>query len=71
MIIGKLIPAGAGLGVYRDMAESLVPEEEPAPVFQPEQMEAPVEEPDVLSEEIAEPRLIWRTERSRSENDSA
>ena len=55
VIIGKLIPAGAGLGVYRDMAESLVPEEEPAPVFQPEQMEAPVEEPDVLSEEIAEP----------------
>ena len=55
VIIGKLIPAGAGLGVYRDMAESLVPEEEPAPVFQPEQMEAPVEDPDVLSEEIAEP----------------
>ena len=55
VIIGKLIPAGAGLGVYRDMAESLVPEEEPAPVFQPEQMEAPVEEPDALSEEIDEP----------------
>ena len=55
VIIGKLIPAGAGLGVYRDMAESLVPEEEPAPVFQPEQMEAPVEDPDVLSEEIDEP----------------
>ena len=55
VIIGKLIPAGAGLGVYRDMAESLVPEEEPAPVFQPEQMEAPVEDPDALSEEIDEP----------------
>ena len=54
VIIGKLIPAGAGLGVYRDMAESLVPEEEPAPVFQPEQMEAPVEDPDALSEEIDE-----------------
>ena len=29
VIIGKLIPAGAGLGAYRELAEELVPNPDP------------------------------------------
>ena len=29
VIIGKLIPAGAGLGAYRELAEELVPDPDP------------------------------------------
>ena len=36
VIIGKLIPAGAGLGAYRTMAEAIVPNQE-----EPEEMEMP------------------------------
>ena len=36
VIIGKLIPAGAGLGAYRTMAEAIVPSQE-----EPEEMEMP------------------------------
>ena len=36
-IIGKLIPAGAGLNAYRHFAEELVPEVEPAPAAQTEE----------------------------------
>ena len=37
VIIGKLIPAGAGLNAYRHFAEELVPEVEPAPAAQTEE----------------------------------
>jgi len=36
VIIGKLIPAGAGLGVYRDLATAVVPELERPEIPQPE-----------------------------------
>ena len=39
VIIGKLIPAGAGLGAYRDLAEKVVPDPE---------------EPELAGEEIPE-----------------
>ena len=46
VIIGKLIPAGAGLTAYRDMASAVVPEPEPpaVPVYDAEPAEdaAPV-----------------------------
>ena len=44
MIIGKLIPAGAGLDAYRELAEQVVPDaapaaaEEPAAPADPEEM---------------------------------
>ena len=41
VIIGKLIPAGAGLTEYRDIAEAVVPEaEEPVPEFPETESEA-------------------------------
>ena len=45
VIIGKLIPAGAGLAAYRDMASVVVPEPEP-----PE----PPEEPELSEEQEAQ-----------------
>ena len=39
VIIGKLIPAGAGLSAYRDMASAVVPDPEP-----PEEPELPAEQ---------------------------
>ncbi|NLU23617.1 MAG: DNA-directed RNA polymerase subunit beta' [Clostridiales bacterium] len=44
VIIGKLIPAGAGLTAYREFAEELVPEEKPAESEEAPAEEAPVEE---------------------------
>ena len=42
VIIGKLIPAGAGIAAYREMAEAVVPDPEPQEVVYPE---PPYEEP--------------------------
>jgi DNA-directed RNA polymerase subunit beta' len=39
VIIGKLIPAGAGLTAYREFAEELVPDDKPAPLDAEEPME--------------------------------
>ncbi len=39
VIIGKLIPAGAGLNAYRQLAEKLVPEPEPPAEEPPAPME--------------------------------
>ena len=40
MIIGKLIPAGAGITAYRETAEEIVPEpERPEPASAPEREE--------------------------------
>jgi len=33
VIIGKLIPAGAGINAYREMAETIIPDPEPEPVY--------------------------------------
>ncbi len=68
VIIGKLIPAGAGLSAYRDMAEAVVPEmesleEAPLELPEPEEEEPesggydsaePMEESEILVPESAE-----------------
>ena len=43
VIIGKLIPAGAGLGAYRDLAEKVVPEPEEPEVPAAELAEEPMD----------------------------
>jgi len=47
VIIGKLIPAGAGLGVYRDLAETVVPNVEPAQEPSPEPLDTFVQDVDL------------------------
>ena len=54
VIIGKLIPAGAGLGAYRTMAEVIVPSPEPPqePVLDmAEYAPVPADMPDDLPED--------------------
>ena len=51
VIIGKLIPAGAGLSEYRDIAEEVVPEPEVPEQVVEEPVEEPVEQDDDLVEE--------------------
>ena len=53
VIIGKLIPAGAGLGAYRDLAEKVVPD--------PEEPEAEGEEEDNLREVISDINSVLGT----------
>ena len=50
VIIGKLIPAGAGLTAYREMAGAVVPDLEPP--AEPEEPEPLEEETDVFEEPV-------------------
>ena len=56
VIIGKLIPAGAGLGAYRDLAEKVVPD---------------MEEPELPSEETQEESVAFDEPASFDEEESA
>ena len=51
VIIGKLIPAGAGINAYREMAEAVVPD--PEPIVVPEEPEFP-DDPEFFNPETEE-----------------
>jgi len=54
VIIGKLIPAGAGIGNYREVAEQIVPDPE-----KPDQSEQVCEESELFfEEETLEPASV-------------